>query len=76
MPGHICDWIWENPASAHNYKYLSNYKTHRLVSADWTIDASMPQGKYQYHLIVQYQGMQCLSNIAIIYYITAQACAV
>ena len=18
----ICDWIWENPASTHNYKYL------------------------------------------------------
>ena len=20
--GHICDWIWENPASTHSYKYL------------------------------------------------------
>ena len=21
-PTYICDWIWENPASTHNYKYL------------------------------------------------------
>ena len=20
--GVICDWIWENPASMHNYKYI------------------------------------------------------
>ena len=20
--GYNCDWIWENPASMHNYKYL------------------------------------------------------
>ena len=21
-PCYMCDWIWENPASTHNYKYL------------------------------------------------------
>ena len=26
----MCDWIWENPASTHNYKYLEKTKFNYL----------------------------------------------